>query len=289
MKSLSPKSSVEPLLKVVEQRLRSAALKALPVDASKNPMLHHLLSGGQRLRARLALETSRAIRLPAEIGVSLAAAVESVHQASLIQDDMQDRQGMRHGQPSLWLRYGSGKALCVSDLYLSQSYAFVAEPSGPNTGQLVRTLHQRVQDAVTGQMQDIDHAPIRTWQDYRSMVVGKSGSLLSLAVELPLLAASLPELSGQARTAACHLAIGYQVLDDICDYQTDLENDSPNALCVFAANGFEGREGEEAIQRIRRHLGVAIKQAALLPDQAGIGLIQLANAILGRLQVENHA
>lgn len=75
-------------------------------DIAMSAAIYHLKSGGQRLRAKLALHTSVCVGLSEEDGFSLAATAELLHNASLIHDDLQDRDRSRRGRGTVWVVYG---------------------------------------------------------------------------------------------------------------------------------------------------------------------------------------
>ena len=78
----------------------------------------HLLTGGRRVRARLALAAGEALGLRRENVVAWAAACELLHNATLIHDDIQDGDRTRRDVPTAWARHGVGQALNAGDLLL---------------------------------------------------------------------------------------------------------------------------------------------------------------------------
>src|SRR5262245_18866186 len=67
---------------------------------------YHLNTGGKFLRVRLALSVCAALDVERKNAIYLAAACEFLHNASLVHDDIQDRDVQRRGQASVWHRYG---------------------------------------------------------------------------------------------------------------------------------------------------------------------------------------
>ena len=80
---------------------------------------YHLSSGGQRTRASLSLACSKALGLSVADATALAATVECLHNASLVQDDLQDGSSLRRSKVPVWKRYGTDTALCLTDLLIS--------------------------------------------------------------------------------------------------------------------------------------------------------------------------
>jgi geranylgeranyl pyrophosphate synthase len=105
------------LLARVEARMTELGGDRL-ADPGARMVHEHLGAGGKRLRARLAIAACQALGGRAEDAVDWAAAVELLHNASLVHDDIQDGDRTRRGKPALWARYGSAQAINTGDLLL---------------------------------------------------------------------------------------------------------------------------------------------------------------------------
>jgi geranylgeranyl pyrophosphate synthase len=216
------------LLKQVEMYMR-ASLHSAPKTAVSNSnriqeaVLHHLQSGGQRLRARLALSAGKAVGLKEHDCIILAAIVELLHNASLIHDDLQDRDEFRRGQQTVWSKFGIDIAICCGDLFLSAAYAALVNVSKAGAlGKMYKTMHHRSSEAIFGQCADLSITPDQMHLDtYIAIVRAKSGALLSLPLELVFL------LSGQNTATLCieqackDFAVGFQIYDDLRDIDVD--------------------------------------------------------------------
>ena len=190
---------------------------------------YHLRTGGQRLRARLALQAGQATGLCSEDSICIAAAIELLHNASLIHDDLQDGDQYRRGYESVWSKYGSNVAICCGDLYLSTAYSVIAgiNPSRA-LPRIIQTMHQRITQAIYGQCADLTlqtkHVSLET---YIQVVMAKSGALLSLPLELVLLLTDQDQSIPLANQACKDFAIGFQIYDDLKDASEDAQQ-SPN-------------------------------------------------------------
>ena len=216
------------LLKQVETYMR-AELQIAPQTSVSNStriqeaVSHHLQSGGQRLRARLALSAGKAVGLKEDDCIIIAAVVELLHNASLIHDDLQDRDEFRRGHQAVWSKFGSDIAICCGDLFLSASYAALANVSKVSAlGKMYQTMHRRSSEAIFGQCADLSiTAEQMHLGAYIAIVMQKSGALLSLPLELVFL------LSGQNSTLPCaeqtckDFAVGFQIYDDLLDIDAD--------------------------------------------------------------------
>jgi geranylgeranyl pyrophosphate synthase len=184
---------------------------------------YHLRSGGQRLRARLALSAGRAIGLNDHDVICIAAAVELLHNASLIHDDLQDGDQFRRGHESVWSKFGKNTAICCGDFYLSTAYAVLAEVSKSDVlPQMLKIMHRRVSQASYGQSADLSITRDQlTLEAYLEVVMAKSGALLSLPLEFVLLLGGHDKSMHIAHQACKDFAVGFQIFDDLRDASAD--------------------------------------------------------------------
>lgn len=255
---------------------------------------YHLRQGGRRIRARLALDAARRLDLSASTAIILASACELLHNASLLHDDLQDRDSQRRGTAAVWTVFGDATAICSGDLMLSASYACLAELDDHTVlAPMLQLVHARTAQAIQGQTADVAHRvkPVTDIDTYLRIVTGKSGALLSLPLELALLAAGYAQSCDHAREAAHAFAVGYQIVDDLDDIDKDAAPDgSTSALnLVWLLRRQRGAEcvdvdiNAHCATLARRHLTVAEERAGALPQQCGTLLAELAAQLRERL------
>lgn len=254
-------------LNQVEQRMRELVL--LDSGAAGEAAANHLAAGGSRVRARLALHACRALRLADAPALAVAAACELLHNASLVHDDLQDRDARRRGQDAVWRRYGEATAICAGDLMLSAAYAALAGVGAQATGLVART-HHRVAAVIRGQCEDLSEqgGMLACLARYERIACGKSGPLLVLPLELALMLADRPEAVDAALAAGSLFAIGYQAADDLEDVERDALNEELNIVAVLAASG-EERPREVARALAVRRFTEAAAVAGSLPMGCG--------------------
>ena len=255
-----------------------------------NAAQYHLNSGGRRVRTRLVLDAGCALDLTQSDVIALAAAVELLHNASLIHDDLQDRDYTRRGQETVWSAFGENIAICAGDLLLSAAYASLASFSVPHViPQLITLFHQRTTDLIHGQCEDISvrSAPRDDFSHYETIAIGKSGALFSLPLELAFVGAGLEAWAPQVRKASNAFAIGYQILDDINDVEKDgVRTDkahSLNAILILRAAGHGDNAEKMAKSMSHKHLFEAAAIAQTLPNGAGQLLKELALGLIADL------
>ena len=237
---------------------------------------YHLDSGGNRTRAGLAFDAAAALDLDLSATQACACAAELLHNASLIHDDLQERDPTRRGRPAVWHAFGEAAAICAGDLLISAAYASLARH--PNAARAITLLHAAVAETARGQAADLD-ASVASFQDYRMLASAKTGPLLALPVRLALCAAGLPGDEDAARAGGA-LAIAYQMLDDLHDIDADRAAGRVNICTILEANGLTPQQAPiVARQAAQNALTEARRRAHDLPNNAGSAYHTLADRL----------
>lgn len=244
--------------------------------------IHHLSSGGRLIRGRLALHACLALGMQESDALCLAAAAELLHNASLVQDDLQDGDKLRRGLPAVWEKFNTNIAICTGDLMLSAAYAALGGMGSPKIiPELLALLHRRTAAAIQGQCADLQtrSQPAGNTMLYEKIVIGKSGALLSLPLELALTACGKGEWARVARQSAEAFSVAYQVADDLTDFQSDALRDSLNIVAILEASGGSADVVLGACEFGSKHLNRAIAAAQKLPCDSGAVLLQLSGEL----------
>jgi len=182
----------------------------------------HLETGGKRLRARLALASTDALGGNVHTAVHWAAAVELLHNATLIHDDIQDGDMVRRGQPTTWVNHGKAQAINAGDLMLMLPFLSL---SRMNCHDKIRwllswRLADQAAQTVRGQVEELEimKSQTLTRDSYFRAVRGKTGGFFALPVEGGALLAGIEEKEALS-LGACFLELGtlFQIQDDILD------------------------------------------------------------------------
>lgn len=195
---------------------------------ARDAAAYHLKSGGHRVRARLALASGLASGLPSQDSLCIATCSELMHNASLIHDDIQDQDLLRRGQPALWSKFGSDIAICSGDYLLSAAYSVLSGFSQPLLlPSMLALLHERTATAIDGQCADLTMRNDLSdgVERYMKIAKAKSGALLSLPLELVLIASGQSHAASLARKACENFAVSYQIFDDLEDAVADAKPD----------------------------------------------------------------
>lgn len=263
---------MKPSVKLVEKVMRDL-LGGGPVALAAR---YHLDGGGSRARAILALDAAAALNLDETAATSCACAVELLHNASLVHDDLQERDAIRRGRPALWRHFDPATAICAGDLMISAAFASLA--AHPNPHRALTFMHEAVAKTAHGQVDDAS-AQAATLADYHVLVGAKTGPLLALSVRLALCAAGA-QGDEIAADIGRNLSVAFQVLDDLTDVDDDRAAGRVNICVLFEASG-HARPSAAKMARgeAQRALQTARSMAGRLPNNAGIAFCNLADRL----------
>jgi geranylgeranyl pyrophosphate synthase len=183
---------------------------------------YHLGTGGKRLRALLPLAVSDALASEPAALLPFAAACEMLHNATLVHDDVQDGDRVRRGQPTVWARFGTARAVNLGDAMFYYALLCLERLAGPAERRervALRLLRQTLR-VIDGQEQEIrlGHAAEPSVADYVAMVEGKTSGLFALPMAgAAELCGCAPALVDALAEAARDLGVLFQVQDDLLD------------------------------------------------------------------------
>jgi geranylgeranyl diphosphate synthase type I len=177
---------------------------------------------GKRLRPRILLLVAEEEGAPRELAIDAAVAIELLHNYSLVHDDIEDHDEIRHGRKTLWARYGVAHGINAGDAMCAMSYLALlrcCSDHPPNAlTEMARTLHEANLAMCAGQGLDImfESADAVTFDQYLTMIEGKTAALFSAACEMGALSAGLD----QARTRSYRdlgrlYGVAFQIRDDV--------------------------------------------------------------------------
>lgn len=212
----------------LEARLKQFGAQTVLDEPSLNHLFcQHLASGGARTRAMLALAAGHQIGLPESVRFAIASAVELLHQASLVHDDIQDRDPLRRGQAAVWTAAGESAAICLGDNLIAAAFESLAELPEPYTQhlpKLVVMLSRGVSVMAAGQTLDCQWTPDDdlSFASYEQIVRHKSGPLLGLPIALTLAVhGGTDDQISRILHGASSIGVAYQLADDFVDRDED--------------------------------------------------------------------
>jgi geranylgeranyl diphosphate synthase type I len=184
--------------------------------------IHGPARRGKRLRPQLLIRVSAAYGAALEDAIDAAAAIELLHNYSLVHDDIEDRDDFRHGRRTLWSRYGIPQAINAGDAICALSFLTLTETRarllGDRVVDLVRALHHAHAIMCDGQSNDLafERATHVGLDEYNAMIAAKTAALFAAAAQMGALCAT-----GDARALAENYELGhaygmaFQIRDDV--------------------------------------------------------------------------
>ena len=168
------------------QSLSDFILNRLPDNSHPlcKPAYHHFKKAGKQLRGRMALTAADCFGVPRAVSLRWAAAVEILHNASLVHDDICDGDMVRRGMPSVWAQYGKDTALALGDWLIALSFELAAEAAYMGqTPKLVSVLSHHMAATTTGQAMEFAIDSYPSWSKYMDISTGKTAPLFVASAE----------------------------------------------------------------------------------------------------------
>jgi geranylgeranyl diphosphate synthase, type II len=255
-----------------------------PVAGTEAIAYDWLVKGGKRFRPFITLAAFDALRDDQSIASAneqlvalpdsvrrVAMAMEAFHKASLVHDDIEDNDEFRYGHQTLHRRHGAATAINVGDYLLGLGYRMIASESGSLPCEAVAAILKRLSEAHVklseGQgaellwrdeaQKEISLQPIDALKIYALKTAPAFEAALYAGLRLAGPIEKYEEMiSGFSR----HLGVAFQILNDLKDWSTDLQNKRiigqdalamrPTILLALALESVSGAEREELIQLI---------------------------------------
>ena len=179
---------------------------------------HLISSGGKRLRPMLTLATAALAGYQGEGHVKLAAAVEFMHTAKLLHDDVVDESDMRRGKPAARMVWGNEASVLVGDFLLGQAFKMMVEVGSLRALDILSTAAAVIAEGEVMQLAAAKNTST-TEDEYLAVIRGKTAELFAAACEVGPVIAERPKAEqAAARAYGMNLGIAFQLVDDALDY-----------------------------------------------------------------------
>jgi octaprenyl-diphosphate synthase len=220
----SPRSaSIQRLTDLVAadmERVNATILARTGSDVTMIPEVanHLIASGGKRLRPMLTLAMARLAGYTGDGHIKLAAAVEFMHTATLLHDDVVDESDMRRGKLAARMLWGNEASVLVGDFLLGQAFKMMVEVGNLHALEILASAAAVIAEGEVMQLGAAKNTATNE-DEYLAVIRAKTAELFAAACEVgPALANK-----DKAETAACrsfgmNLGIAFQLIDDALDY-----------------------------------------------------------------------
>ena len=213
---------------------------------------HHFSKPGKMLRAKMAMHGADALQIHQSAAIRWAAAVEVLHNASLVHDDICDGDKQRRGNQAVWAKFGRNVALTLGDWLIALSFEFAAEAAEiSNTPRLMRILAQHMSRTTAGEAMEFEWDGSLDWEAYLNIAADKTAPLLTAPLQ------GIAVMAGDQRaeqTISAYfrdLGEAYQIGNDIANFNGndgaklvagDLARRAPNAVTLSFVDKIEADE-----------------------------------------------
>lgn len=179
---------------------------------------HLISSGGKRLRPMLTLATAQLSGAGGNGHIRLAAAVEFMHTATLLHDDVVDESDLRRGKPSARKVWGNEASVLVGDFLLGQAFRMMVEVGSLPCLDVLSTAAAVIAEGEVMQLAAAKNTAT-TEDDYLAVIRSKTAALFAAAAEVGPLLAETDEAQRRAcRSYGMNLGVAFQLIDDALDY-----------------------------------------------------------------------
>ncbi len=179
---------------------------------------HTFASGGKRVRPLLVLLSSRLCGYRGPRAIQIAMAVECMHSASLLHDDVIDGAPMRRGRPSVHAQYGARLAILVGDfLYARVCETLVEDGDQDILASFAESIRQMTEGEVIQLSRSFD--PDVSESTYLDVIGRKTSSLLAVGCDAGAVLGGVTRAERRAlRDYGYQLGLAFQLVDDALDY-----------------------------------------------------------------------
>jgi len=223
--------------------------------------IDHLLdSGGKRIRPTIVLLVGNMLGAKPERLITLAAAIEMLHTATLVHDDLIDGSLLRRGIPTLNAQWGPGATVLTGDYIFARAAQLAART---DSLRLMELFAHALMTIVNGEIDQLfDHEVHDFHQSYYKRIYAKTASLFEVACEgAALLSDCDPEYTEAMRSFGYHIGLAFQIVDDVLDFTGDqievgkpVANDLRQGLITLPTvlHFQDHPQGDEWLRRLRQ-------------------------------------
>lgn len=233
MSALKQKSSQPPtpLDKLqAEMALDMKAVNVMILDHMQSdvPLIPHLASyliaaGGKRIRPLLTLASTSLFNGDMVRAHRLSAAVEFIHTATLLHDDVVDDSDERRGQKSANVIFGNEASVLVGDFLFSRAFQLMVADGSLDVLRILSNAAAVIAEGEVLQL-SIQNNIETSIDQYLKVIEGKTASLFAAACEVgPIIANQTPERVDALRAYGMNLGMAFQIIDDLLDYKAERE------------------------------------------------------------------
>lgn len=230
--------SLTPLISLLADDMEQVNETIMARMTSEVPLIpqlagHLIASGGKRMRPLMTLAGARITGTSATVSsaaaIKLATAVEFIHSATLLHDDVIDESNMRRGQNTANALWGNDASVLVGDFLFARAFELMVETGNIHVLGALSSASARITEAEIKQM-TIAGNPDTRLEDYLDVIEGKTAILFAAAAASGAKVSGADEHVIQAmHDYGLNLGLAFQIMDDALDYTADSAQMGKNA------------------------------------------------------------
>lgn len=218
--------SLDPMIALVAPEMNQVNAVILERMQSEIPLIpelagHLIAGGGKRMRPMLTLASARLLDYPGGRHYRLAAAVEFIHTATLLHDDVVDGSDLRRGRRTANIIWGNPASVLVGDFLFSRSFELMVEDGSLKVLKILSHASAVIAEGEVNQL--TAQRQISTGEDkYLEIIGAKTAALFAAACRIAAVVAERSEAIEEALDSyGRNLGIAFQLVDDAIDYASD--------------------------------------------------------------------
>ncbi|RIJ13919.1 polyprenyl synthetase family protein [Henriciella mobilis] len=208
-------SLLESDLEGVETLLRQRAKS--PVDIIPDLSGYIVSAGGKRLRPMLTLAAAQAVGGANPSTHALAAAVEFIHTATLLHDDVVDESDLRRGKPAAKSVWGNSASILVGDFLFARAFTLMVETGSLEILDILSNASSVIAEGEVRQLAAQGKLDLPT-EDYLAIIEAKTAALFEAAARAGALSGGSEDHAPALATYGKNLGLAFQIVDDVLDY-----------------------------------------------------------------------
>jgi octaprenyl-diphosphate synthase len=221
-----PEPSLEPMIELVAGDLNLVNQVILDRMRSDIPLIpelagHLIAGGGKRMRPMLTLASAKLLGYPGARHHKLAAAVEFIHTATLLHDDVVDSSDLRRGKRTANIIWGNPASVLVGDFLFSRSFELMVEAESFKALKILSGASAVIAEGEVNQLTAVRRIDLSE-ERYLDIIGAKTAALFAAACRVAAVVAERSEAEEAALDAfGRNLGIAFQLVDDAIDYVSD--------------------------------------------------------------------
>jgi octaprenyl-diphosphate synthase len=217
---LTAVANLQSMTKADLEAVNAEILKRMQSPVSMIPELagHLINAGGKRLRPMLTLASARLFHYQGADHVKLAAAVELIHGATLLHDDVVDQSALRRGASTANIIWGNKESVLVGDFIFARAFELMVEAKDLR---VLKALSHASGVIAQGEVLQLTTQKnlSATFETYLQVVEAKTAALFAAATEVGgLISGRTREEEEAVRQFGLNFGVAYQLIDDALDY-----------------------------------------------------------------------